>query len=89
MEKAPSIMLSSTAAAAEGETIFMAKFNLSPSDDEEEMREAGAREVCEETRGVGGVLTRNSIAVVPKAKKRQTQNERGTRGMRSIGGTSR
>ena len=37
------------------------------------MREAGAREVCEETRGVGGVLTRNNIAAVPKANKGKTR----------------
>jgi hypothetical protein len=30
--------------------------------EEEEMREAGAREGCEATRGVGGVLARNNIA---------------------------
>ena len=87
----------STMSAAEAEAIFMAKFNLSPSDaslgvapdpeeekmrrrvlrvnspctaaSEEEMREAGARELCEETRGVGGVLARNNIAAVPKANK--------------------
>ena len=40
---------------------------------EEEMREAGAREVCEETRGVGGVLARNNIAAVPKANKGKTR----------------
>jgi hypothetical protein len=67
--KAFGIMLSAAPAAAAGEAIFMAKFNLSPSDDEEEMREAGAREACEETRGVGGVLARNNIAAVPKANK--------------------
>jgi large subunit ribosomal protein L35 len=42
---------------------------------EEEMREASAREVCEETRGVWGVLARNDIAAVPKASKdRQERN---------------
>ena len=40
---------------------------------EEEMREAGAREVCEQTRGVGGVLARNNIAAVPKANKGKTR----------------
>jgi ubiquitin len=87
----------STMSAAEAEAIFMAKFNLSPSDAasgaapdpeeekmrrrvlranspctaaaEAEMREAGAREVCEETRGFGGMLARNNIAAVPKANK--------------------
>jgi hypothetical protein len=36
---------------------------------EEEMREASAKEVCEEARGVWGVLARNDIAAVPKASK--------------------
>jgi hypothetical protein len=40
---------------------------------EEEMREAGAREGCEATRGVGGVLSRNNIAAVPKANKGKTK----------------
>ncbi len=79
VEKAPRIM----SAAAEAEAIFMSKFNLSPSDaeeemreagaPEEEMREAGAREGCEATRGVGGVLARNNIAAVPKENKGKTK----------------
>ena len=40
---------------------------------EVEMREAGAREGCEATRGVGGVLARNNIAAVPKANKGKTK----------------
>jgi hypothetical protein len=40
---------------------------------EEEMREAGAREVCEEMRGVGGMLARNNIAAVPKETKGKTR----------------
>jgi hypothetical protein len=47
----------------------MSKFNLAPSDAEEEMREAGAREGCEATREVEGVLARNNIAAVPKENK--------------------
>ncbi len=36
---------------------------------EEEMREAGAREVCEEMKRVGGMLSRHNIAAVPKENK--------------------
>ena len=37
------------------------------------MREAGAREGCEVTRGVGGALDRNYIAAVPKENKGKTK----------------
>ena len=40
---------------------------------EEEMREAGAREGCEATIGVGGVLARSNIAAVPKEDKGKTK----------------
>jgi hypothetical protein len=46
---------------------------------EEEMREAGAREGCETTRGVRGVLARNKIAAVPKANKGKTRMKGGKR----------
>ena len=37
------------------------------------MREAGAREGCEATIGVGGVLARSNIAAVPKEDKGKTK----------------
>ena len=53
---------------------------------EEEMREAGAREACDETRGVGGVLARNNIAAVPKANKDKTRMKGKQEAWRAAGG---
>jgi hypothetical protein len=56
---------------------------------EEEMREAGAREVCEETRGVGGGVGSQQHCSGTQGNQRQPQNERDARGMGSSGRTSR
>jgi hypothetical protein len=82
VEKEPSIM----SAAAVGEAIFMAKFNWSSSEGS-----SGAAPNLEDEKMPRRVLRASSQQHCSgtQGKQRQPQNERGTRGIGSSGGTSR